>query len=147
MVTTVQNIYLAEDDEDDIFFFQYAIEKLMPACNLKIAQNGLQLIDLIRNSQTSPDLMFIDINMPMVDGFETLSRLKSMPGYKQVPTIVYSTSRRDEDVIRAYKVGASAYLVKPLELESLEKAVQKVLHLDWKSYTVPSSMGEFVLQP
>ncbi len=67
-----------------------------------------------RETYKLPQLILLDINMPRVDGFELLGKIKSDPDLKAIPVVMLSTSARDEEIIRGYELGANAYLTKPI---------------------------------
>lgn len=144
-MTRIKNIYLPEDDQDDVFFFRYALQKIHPDYKLTVASDGHNLLEKLQSAPARPDLIFMDINMPVLNGLEALERLKTMPSLRATPIIVYSTSKNDTDILKAYKNGASSYLVKPLDIGSLEVLIAKVLSLDWKHYPKQKELCDFVL--
>jgi len=146
MKYAIQNIYLAEDDMDDVYFFRLILSKLKLNCNLIVANDGHELLCKLKNSPSDPDIILIDINMPVMNGLETLDKIKKNPKLHSVPVIIYSTSQNLTDVEKAFKCGASSYLIKPFDLESLEKLIAKVLSYDWKQY-IPNKISEFVISP
>ncbi|MGQ2984993.1 response regulator [Flavobacterium sp.] len=146
MKLAIRNIYLAEDDMDDVYFFKFALNKLKLKCNLIVANDGLELVSKLKNGQPEPDIIFVDINMPVMNGLETLDNIKKDPKFNTVPVIVYSTSQDPTDIKKAFKYGASSYLVKPFDLEGLEKLIAKVLSYDWEQH-IPKQLSEFVISP
>ena len=73
---------------------------------------------MISQGKRTPDLVILDINMPRKNGFEVLEELKNDPKLKQIPVIMLSCSERQEDINRAYQMGAAAYFTKPMTLET-----------------------------
>lgn len=125
-------ILLVDDNEDDIVIFREALAE--SAANgifiAATAHKGDEAIAYLRRQQPSPqlpDLLLLDINMPMKNGFEVLAEIKADPLLRHLAVIIYTSSNRDEDVLRAYRLGACSYIVKPVEFNDL---VTIVRHLE-----------------
>ena len=126
-------VLLAEDSEDDAFFFQRALRKAGVACSLLRAENGKVAIEMLgrsaRGSETTPILIFLDLKMPVVSGFEVLEWLR-FSGLEPAPkVIVLSGSNDHDDRGRALGLGAAEYLVKPITAEVLKERVLAQLDL------------------
>ncbi len=115
---TAKRILLVDDDKDDQEFFCEALTRVHPAIEYEVANNGLEALSIL---DTPPpfELVFLDLNMPKMDGFQCLEVLKSHPTYKHIPVIVLSTSSREEDRIKSKKLGASAFFTKPSSFDGL----------------------------
>lgn len=146
MRTYLRNIYLADDDRDDVDFFEYTLMKICPECKLTIAHNGEELVNKLQNVTIPPDLVFIDINMPLLSGLEALEKIKEFNFIKTTPIIVYSTSANEADVRKALEIGATSYVVKPPDIDKLSNLIEKILSLDWQSYVTPIDINEFILK-
>lgn len=109
---------LIDDNEDDRYLFNNAVRIANPSFQLQTYPDGMkfmeQLSSTLDNGATI-DLILLDLNMPQMDGFEVLSRIKQHPTFKVIPVVIYSTSNADADALRCFELGANAYLVKPLE--------------------------------
>jgi CheY-like chemotaxis protein len=111
---------LVDDDEDDADLFCEEVASLDPAMKCYKAENGAEVFDaLARLRPDKPDVIFLDINMPVMDGWECLRRLKNEPAYSQIPVIMYSTSSARQDVDMAYSLGALAFMSKPEDMHEL----------------------------
>jgi CheY-like chemotaxis protein len=119
-------IFLAEDDRDDSFLFQEALNRLPYVVNLCIAEDGDQLIEMLDKSQR-PDFIFLDLNMPKKDGYESLSYIRSAEKLSGITVIIMSTSSNIESVERAYREGADLYIRKPDNFNSLVYAIDTCL--------------------
>lgn len=139
------NIFLADDDCDDVLFFEYVLESICPNCQLTVASTGEELVGLLRDTNAMPDIVFVDVNMPILNGLEALEIIKGFPHMVGVPVIVYSTSFNDHDIQKAMECGASSYIVKPSDLDGLKKLIEKILSADWAALT-PVKQEEFVLR-
>ncbi|MEJ1240999.1 response regulator [Chryseolinea sp. T2] len=117
----VINILLVEDDRLDQMEVQRTLEKKGIVHRLKIALNGeeaLAILDESRGNHNRPDLILVDLNMPKMNGFEFLEKVRSVDEYKDIKLFVLSTSDDKEDKMAAAKFGISGFITKPLKLES-----------------------------
>jgi CheY-like chemotaxis protein len=128
------NILLADDDKDDRFFFEKAVNEIQIVTAVKTVNDGEQLMDyLLANLIHLPDLLFLDLNMPRKNGFECLSEIKGNEQLLHIPVIMFSTSYpRDivyeQDMInRLYRIGAQNYIRKPGEFIKLKQVIHNVL--------------------
>ncbi|MHA3787494.1 response regulator [Flavobacterium hauense] len=133
MKPPITKVFLADDDRDDVDFFQYVLESVRPGCNLTVFSNGQELVDALHATTEIPDFIFLDINMPFMNGLEALRIIKGISAMASVPVIVYSTSGIEDDVSRAIKYGAVSYVVKPSNLKDLEKIIERILATDWET--------------
>ena len=145
MKPSLLNIFLADDDCDDVDFFQFVVEKIHPDCNLTVFANGLDLTNALSAAAAIPDIIFLDVNMPIMNGFEALETIKGLPALVSVPVIVYSTSFNDHDIQQAMECGADSYIVKPSDLDGLKKLIERVLNTDWEALA-QVKQEEFVLR-
>lgn len=132
-------IYIADDDEDDRSMFVEALLELDPTVNLKQASDGMELMNVLHTLTTPlPEIIFLDINMPGINGFECLEEIRKLEGaIHDVRVIILSTSSDPENIDRAFKLGATFYAVKPNRFEILKSFIEDVL----KIYCRSSSNG------
>ena len=131
-------ILVAEDDEDDRLLMQDALEENRLANDLHFVEDGEQLMDyLLRrgdysNPKTSPrpSLILLDLNMPKKDGREALKEIKAEPSLRQIPIVVLTTSKAEEDILRTYDLGVSSFIAKPVVFESMVQ-IMKTLGNYW----------------
>jgi CheY-like chemotaxis protein len=111
-------ILLVEDSDDDAFFFEHALEKAGITCPLHHSLNGAEAVQYLQSAASGnrplPRLIFLDLKMPVMNGFEVLEwlRTQSFPAAMQV--IVLSGSEHQDDKTRAAELGAADYIVKPI---------------------------------
>ena len=121
-----RKILLADDDEDDKLIIQDAMESLGAGDVMMFANDGvhaLEVLDLNFSTAMIPSLIVLDLNMPKLNGTNTLQRLKSDDRFKHIPIIIYSTSVNPIEKERCLSLGADAYLTKPLSFnESVDCA-------------------------
>jgi CheY-like chemotaxis protein len=107
-------ILLAEDDQDDFFFFQLALEKCVANIKLIHFVDGAEAMAYLQTAVNNPpDLIVTDLKMPKINGFELLEWLQGHPELSKLPTIVFSSSDETSDRKRAKALGAQSYHVKP----------------------------------
>jgi CheY-like chemotaxis protein len=122
------NVLLADDDEDDRNFFKEALEELPISANLTTVDDGVQLMQLLSQPEaTSPDVLFLDLNMPRKNGFECLSEIKLNEKLKHLPVIIYSTSLDHKVVNSLYENGAHYYVRKPGDFSKLKEVINEAL--------------------
>lgn len=134
---------LVEDNDDDVFLIRKAVCQTAPSTEMITITDGEQLLkelgDRSRNGRPLPALVVLDINMPCMDGFETLEAMKADTRFRRLPVLILTTSSRREDVQRAFELGAASYFVKPAEFENLLALMEQILHY-WRSVTrIPAS--------
>ena len=118
---------LADDDADDAYLFCEALNQIVSGIECHTVENGLELFELLsRNNTDKPDVIFLDINMPIMNGWECLRKLKDSPNYKSIPTIMYSTSTAKKDIDMAYSLGAMIFLTKPEDFRELSEILEIV---------------------
>ena len=121
-----KTILLAEDDSDDYIFLAEALNKTAGPHALLRAANGLECLSLLKKAPKLPDLIFLDLNMPIKNGLECLCAIKDNDALDDIPVIIYSTSHYIKDIDAAYKNGAHYYIVKPADADMLIDVLQVV---------------------
>ena len=123
-------ILLAEDDEDDKEFISLAFKKVTSKHRLHIADNGQQAIEFLLNVDDEkglPCLIVLDLNMPVMDGVQTLEALNQKTKFKNIPKVIFTTSDSEIDKARCLSNGATDYLVKPANMTGIMKSVETML--------------------
>lgn len=128
------NIFYADDDEDDLMFFNEAVEKIATASevqiNLHLHKNGENLIENIKKT-TGNGFAFLDINMPLKTGFELLEEIRNEIGIKHFPVVIYSTSSNRDYIDKSQNLGANFYAIKPYEFNDLLKMITEFIQMNW----------------
>lgn len=127
-------IVMADDDPDDCKLARDAFDEARLSNRLLFVKDGVELLELLRREgayaseagEPLPALILLDLNMPRMDGRETLEQIKADPALRHIPVVVLTTSRAEEDVMRSYRLGANSYIVKPVTFESLVEVVQQL---------------------
>lgn len=126
---TVQRILLVEDDKDDQEFFINAMNEIDNTSSYDIANNGKEAIDLLKEARLLPTLIFLDINMPLMNGMEFLELMRKDPNMMNIPVVVLSTSAEEKK--RAKDLGANAYIRKSSDYKVLRGKLKQMLDLDF----------------
>ncbi len=121
------SILLVEDNKHDQFFFVHALREIEHASLYAIADNGQDALDKLGDPAALPDLIFTDINMPVMDGIECISRIVSDPQIRHIPLIVLSTDRKKVPVVR--ELGVKAFIEKPGDCYLLRRQIEMVISI------------------
>jgi CheY-like chemotaxis protein len=132
MTMTSQTILLVEDSEDDVFLMERALQKANLLNPLQVATDGQQALDYLegkgkftdRLRHPIPALIFLDLKLPYVHGFEVLAWIRRHATLKELPVVILTSSPEERDRKKAEELGVSGYLVKPPTREMILEAVQ-----------------------
>ncbi|HEY4151433.1 MAG TPA: response regulator [Chitinophagaceae bacterium] len=124
----IKSLLLVDDDEDDHELFKLALLEYEYPVAFEGTGDVVQALKRLDDSTITPDLIFLDINMPALNGFEFLRQLKGKKHLKDIPVIMYSTSDSQFDKHKAIEAGAAAYLHKPSTLRELGRLLRHVLN-------------------
>ena len=127
-------ILLAEDDEDDRFLFEQALLDSGIGAVLTAVSDGEQLIDLLSDLPESlaPEIIFLDINMPGMDGKSCLREIRRQEKFGMIPVIILSTSTRLKDIEETYRDGANRYISKMLFYSDSVVWMRRLFGADWR---------------
>jgi CheY-like chemotaxis protein len=132
MLKTYQNFLIADDDPDDQELFMITLLEFNNLYNCATATNGLDALNQLCNPEVSlPDLIFLDLNMPKMNGKECLIEIKKIDTLSLIPVIIYSTSADKRQMQETLQLGASYYLQKPNQMDELSGALKRILSIDW----------------
>lgn len=115
-----KTLYIAEDDPDDRMLLVDAIRSIDPDIEIIEAEDGKELLNILQTTApTHPSLVVLDVNMPKLNGLETLARLRSIPQLAWLPAVMVSTSNNSELIEVAKSLGALNYFIKPTQVHDL----------------------------
>jgi len=124
-------ILMADDDDDDRRLTKEALLEGRLVNDLRFVENGEELMEYLRRQGKyaagdvpRPGLILLDLNMPRKDGRTVLKEIKGDPELRQIPVVVLTTSKADEDVFKSYDLGVNSYIVKPVTFEALVDILQ-----------------------
>lgn len=124
----VKTLLLIDDDADDHEFFGMALQETDPSIKLVSASDGVDALEKLDSGQVLPDLIFLDNNMPRMNGLECLIQLKKRKATSQIPVIIYSTSSSPEFQEQCKAEGAVGYLQKPDGFAALVAAISNIIY-------------------
>jgi CheY-like chemotaxis protein len=123
---------LVDDDTDDADMFHEALMEVDPSTVFYRAADGRDALATLKNYEHElPHIIFLDINMPRMDGWKCLAELKASDTYKNIPVMMYSTSSHQRDIDIALERGALCFMTKPSEYKELKEILAEIIaHLD-----------------
>ncbi|HEX2869396.1 MAG TPA: response regulator [Ignavibacteriales bacterium] len=125
------NVLLIEDSKGDIFLIDSAFEELGIKYNLSVMENGKEALEYIVKAESGqaslPAFIILDLNLPIINGFEVLERIKHSIKLKDTPVIIFSSSTEEKDKARALELGAMAYFSKPVDYDTYMTIVESFL--------------------
>lgn len=123
-------ILIAEDDDDDKEFLLLAFNKVTGKHKVHIAGNGMEALEFlssISDETELPCLIVLDLNMPVLNGLQTLEALMEKPRFQKIPKVIFTTSDSDSDKVRCLSQGATEFMVKPSNMSEIQKSIQNML--------------------
>jgi len=139
------HIVLAEDDRDDRLFFKNAFKGLKINNKLTICEDGIALMDYLKDIEPLPHILFLDLNMPGKNGMECLKELRANSRYADLSIAIYTSLKSpaiDEETLIA---GANIFIRKPNEPEVMQKILQEVVYINWQYITDGLNKENFML--
>lgn len=128
------NIFYTDDDKDDQDIFVDAAHEVSASLKVIIQSSGHELISLLKNAPPFPDIIFLDLNMPVKNGYEVLKEIKQSINFKYIPVIIFSTSDDTNAINTTRQLGASLYITKPSSFSSLKSAIKYTLSINWETF-------------
>lgn len=119
-------ILLADDDQDDTEMFCEALADIDENIICYCAENGSKALKVLEKQDEIPNVVFLDLNMPVMNGWECLKELKSDARYKNIPVIMISTSSHKNDMDAASNLGAACYFIKPNNFKDLKEVLGSI---------------------
>lgn len=122
------NVLLIEDNTIEIMKMNRTISLLKLDHNITEAKTAEKALSILDDGSYIPDIIFLDLNMPKINGIEFLSLLKKDERLNHIPTIILTTSNNKKDLLDCYKLGISGYILKPLKYEDYVKKIESTLN-------------------
>ncbi len=135
-------ILLVEDSPSDTELTIEALRDGKVSNNLSVVEDGVQALQFLRREDRfaqapRPDLILLDLNLPRKDGREVLVELKADPNLRTIPVVVLTTSRADQDILKAYQLNANCYITKPVDFKQFIEVVRSIEHFWLTVVTLP----------
>jgi len=139
-------ILLVEDNKADIRLVQEVLKDSQVPFQVKSVRNGMDAMAYLRREgdftdALRPDLILLDLNLPRKDGREVLAEIKSDPDLKQIPVVVLTTSRNEDDILQSYNLHVNCYITKSRNLSELFKIVKGIEEFWLRTVTLPSTVS------
>ncbi|MCU0787603.1 MAG: response regulator [Verrucomicrobia bacterium] len=138
-------IMMADDDADDRLLVQEALAEAGVSHDLRFAEDGRALLEYLKHPSTlagdedapRPELILLDLNMPLKDGREVLRDIRSDSSLRRIPVVVFTTSKADTDIRQMYDLGANSFITKPAAFDDLVRLMRKVAEYWFETVHVP----------
>jgi len=129
--TRTAEILLVEDNAGDVRLVREAFKEVRVPHRLSVVGSGGEALHFLRREEKHgkaprPDLVLLDLNLPDMHGLEVLEAIKTDPGLRRIPAVVFSSSRKRSEVAQSYNLNANSYIAKPVELEDYIRVVKGV---------------------
>ena len=139
-------VLLVEDNPGDVELAREGLEEGKLRINLSVVENGAEALAFLRRqgryaAAPRPDVILMDLNLPVKDGREALAEIKADDALKHIPIVVLTTSKKEEDVIRSYGLHANCYIAKPIRFEEFVRVVQGIKDFWFTIVTLPPRNG------
>lgn len=148
---TIKSILLVDDDQDDYYLFNEALQKIGLPVSLSHSSNFLEAIAHLTTEL--PDIIFLDLNMPFKNGLDALTDLKADESFRSIPVVIFSSSTYAREIKLAYERGAALYFTKPTSFDDLMLALHQILAKNWQKpdfitarYFIDGSYTPFTLE-
>jgi two-component system, chemotaxis family, response regulator Rcp1 len=124
-------LLLVEDSEPDVRLTQEALREAKVRNRLWVVEDGVEALDFLKRqgrhaNVPRPDLILLDLNLPRKDGRQVLKEIKNDNSLKRIPVVILTTSRNEEDVLRAYDLHANCYITKPVDFTRFMEVVKSI---------------------
>lgn len=123
-----------DDDAEDREFFREAVKNIDPQLMCYMAKDGAEGLADLKEMIVMPDFIFVDVNMPIMNGRQFLTEIKKLPRLRSIPVLMYSTTSHPDEIQEYLELGAYKVLVKPNTLTKIESLVRTIIQ-DQLSHT------------
>lgn len=120
------DILLVDDEPGDLDLVKAALDEGRFRPNVVTAGNGTQALAVLRAAPTPPHLVLLDLNMPLMNGWDVLKAMKADPALARIPVVVLTTSETDRDLGRSYDLGAAGFVTKPVDVDQLFRIIHGI---------------------
>jgi CheY-like chemotaxis protein len=143
MSTKIKYLVLADDDPDDQELLKELVRTYSDEIRMDCVSNGKMLMEML-NPEDLPDLLLLDLNMPLKCGLDCLHEIHTNKKLAKMPVVVLSTSRNEDDMKKCFRNGALLFFSKPWNLKAYKKLVARILETDWKTFERPPDLPSFI---
>jgi chemotaxis family two-component system response regulator Rcp1 len=127
----IKTLLLVEDSAGDARLTSVAFQQVNPEIDIRVVTDGIEAMEFLHRSGNHanaprPEIILLDLNLPMMDGREVLARIKGSDDFSTIPTVILTTSDAEADILSSYEQQANCYLIKPVELGEFEGIVRSI---------------------
>lgn len=131
MTRNSREVLLVEDSPGDVMLVREAMSSLPVQSNLHVVGDGAEALKFLGGEGDytgcpQPDVILLDLNLPVMDGREALRHIKQHPQWKKIPVAVLSTSEAEGDIESSYELSANCYIVKPMDMDSFRNVIRVI---------------------
>ena len=127
-----QHILLVDDDEDDQVLFLDALNQINKSVQCDVANNGLEAMAFLRTKTQKPDIIFLDLNMPKMNGYECLTEIRKESQFKHIPVVIYTTSTMEAEKRSPVLPHAAYFFRKPNDFTAFTNELSRILQKELK---------------
>jgi two-component system, chemotaxis family, response regulator Rcp1 len=125
------DILLVEDNPGDVQLTKEALAETKILANLYTAENGVEALKFLHKkgeykNSPRPDIIILDLNLPLKDGREVLEEIKTDEDLKRIPVVILTSSKAEEDIVKSYNLHANCFITKPLDFDQFTQIVQSI---------------------
>ena len=140
-------ILLVEDNPADVLLTRSAFEDFKITNILHVVEDGVGALEFLRGQGSfagspRPDLIMLDLNLPRKNGREVLTEIKTDPALRNIPVVVLTTSKSEQDILQAYDLHANCYIVKPVGFANFVEAIKVIKNYWFSLVTLPSEVED-----
>lgn len=128
--TKPKKIILVDDDEEDMLLFTEALAEIDYQITVTVVSKGVLLMNLLETMDILPDIIFLDMNMPLKSGLQCLKEIKTAGNLKHIKTIMLSTSSQPKQIEESYRQGAHRYVTKPTSFTAFKSLLAECMRTD-----------------
>jgi chemotaxis family two-component system response regulator Rcp1 len=145
-------VLMVEDDPDDVYLTEVALRSTKLRMNLHVVNDGVEAMRYLRRTDRyagvgRPDLILLDLNLPLMDGQEVLVAIKEDPALTDIPVVVLTTSTAEGDILASYRRHANCYISKPVGFEQFQAVVASIETFWFTVVSLPSDRAGAAARP
>lgn len=139
-------ILLVEDNEDDVLLTREGLKRSKVAVHLHHVENGAECMAYLRKqgdyaNATTPDVILLDLNMPVMNGYEVLEQISLDEQLRHLPVVILTTSSNEKDILKMYRLRCSSYIVKPVDFLQFQRVINEFTNYWFSIVVLPKGPG------
>ncbi|OYU80777.1 MAG: response regulator [Flavobacterium sp. BFFFF1] len=128
-------IFYTDDDQEDLEFFKEVVGSFGRHIEVVTQNKPAQLLHALKNPPPSPQIIFLDVNMPLINGFDLLQQIRAHAEFSDIPVVMFSTSRDEHNIAKSRSLGANYYLPKLESFDAFKKSIDHTLKINWSTFS------------